>query len=297
MPMTCGRYGLSGQASGSVTDVSDAKLLPGGVLIDVVAVRVPSYTREVLTGELGYDLPVPLVPGPTCVGRIRAVADDVFGLRVGDVALCNSLYSSGDVVGSPDEILIGWTGTGTERSAHMQRRWRHGSFAEQACYPAACVTPLPGAIQWSRPEVLPFLASLAIADGGLRRGNMRGGHTVVINGGTGNLGAAGVFAALGRGAARVVATGRRQDALTSLERLDPRVRTVRLSGDRSADADAVRENTDGGADVLLDVIGPTPTPDPRLHALMRCAPTQQRSGSAVCPTMFRCLIPVSSANS
>jgi threonine dehydrogenase-like Zn-dependent dehydrogenase len=248
----------------SVTDVADAKLLSGGVLVDVMAVRVPSYTREVLSGELGYDLPVPLVPGPACIGRIRAVSDDVFGLQAGDVALCNSLYSSGDVVGSPDEILIGWTGTGTERSARMQRRWQHGSFAEQACYPADCVTPLRGAEHWSRPELLPFLASLAIADGGLRRGNMRGGQTVIINGGTGNLGAAGVFAALGRGAARVVATGRRQEALVSLEQLDQRVRTVRLTGDRVADADALLAQSDGGADVLLDVIGQTPTPDPTL---------------------------------
>src|SRR5205823_754645 len=127
----------------SVTDVADADMRPGGVLVDVIAVRVPSYTRGVLTGELGYDLPVPLIPGPACIGRIRAVADDVFGLRPEDVVLCNSLYSSNDVIGSPDEILIGWTGTGTERSARMQQQWRHGSFAEQACYPADCVTPLP----------------------------------------------------------------------------------------------------------------------------------------------------------
>src|SRR5882757_3691768 len=97
----------------SVSEVADREVIPGGVLVDVVAVRVPSYTRQVLTGELGYDLPAPLVPGPTCIGRVRAVADDVFGVGVGEMALCNSLYSSGEVVGSPDEILIGWTGTGS----------------------------------------------------------------------------------------------------------------------------------------------------------------------------------------
>jgi NADPH:quinone reductase-like Zn-dependent oxidoreductase len=260
-----------------IGEIADPEPLPGGVLVDVLAVRVPSYTRRVLTGELGYDLPAPLVPGPTCVGRVRTVADDVYGVRPGEVVLCNSLYSSADAVDSPDEILIGWTGTGTERSARMQRRWRHGSFAERACYPASCVTPLPGADQWPHPELLPFLASLAIADGGLRRGGLRGGQTVVVNGATGNLGGAGVLAALARGAARVVATGRRAEALTALARLDPRVRPVRMFGERARDAEAVRAETDAGADLLLDVVADTPTTDPTLA----CVDALRMRGTAV----------------
>jgi alcohol dehydrogenase len=69
--------------------------------------------------------------------------------------------------------------------------------------------------QWTQPELLPFLASLAIADGGWRRGGLRGGQTVIVNVATGNLGGAAVLAALARGAARVVATGRRREALTA----------------------------------------------------------------------------------
>jgi len=250
-----------------VADLPDQEVMAGGVLIDVVAVRVPSYTRQVLTGALGYDLPTPLVPGPTCIGRVRELADDVFGVQVGDVVLCNSLYSSDDVVSSPDEILIGWTGNGSARSARMQQRWRHGSFAERACYPSTCITPLPGAELWPRPELLPFLASLAIADGGLRRGRLYGGQTVIVNGATGNLGGAAVMAALARGAARVVATGRRPEGLAALEQLDPRVSAVTLSGDRNRDRDTIIASTGGGADLLLDVIAHTPTPDPTLACI------------------------------
>ncbi|MFB9834666.1 hypothetical protein [Actinoallomurus acaciae] len=86
-------------------------------------VDVPSYTREVFSGALAYDLPVPLVPGPTCVGVVDQVAEDVFHLNRGDVVPCNSFYSSGDADGA-DDILIGWTGNGTERSARIQRIWR-----------------------------------------------------------------------------------------------------------------------------------------------------------------------------
>ena len=62
----------------------------------------------------------------------------------------------------------------------------------------------------------------------------------------------------------MIATGRRQEALEALAQLDQRVRAVRLSGDRATDAEALLAHADGGADVLLDVIGQTPTPDPTL---------------------------------
>lgn len=159
----------------------------------------------------------------------------------------------------------------------MQQQWRHGSFAELACYPAACVTSLPGADHWPRPELLPFLASLAIADGGLRRGGLRGGQSVIINGATGNLGGAGVLVALARGASRVIATGRRRGALDALEKLDPRVWAVTLSGDRAQDCDAIRSMTDAGADLLLDVIAHTPTTDPTLA----CVGALRLRGTAV----------------
>ncbi|MGH8932510.1 MAG: hypothetical protein ACRDZO_18275 [Egibacteraceae bacterium] len=35
-----------------------------------MAVRIPPYTAEVFSGALGYDLPTPLVPGPTCIGQM-----------------------------------------------------------------------------------------------------------------------------------------------------------------------------------------------------------------------------------
>lgn len=139
------------------------------------------------------------------------------------------------------------------------------------------MTPLPGADRWPHPELLPFLASLAIADGGLRRGGLRGGQTVIVNGATGNLGGAAVLAALARGAAQVVVTGRRPEALAALEQLDARVRAVPLSGERASDRDAIRAETDAGADLLLDVIAHTPTTDPTLA----CVDALRLRGTAV----------------
>ena len=249
-----------------IRDVPEPVVTSSGVIVRVLAVRVPSYTRRVFDGTLGYDLLTPLIPGPACVGQVECVGDDVFDIGVGDVVLCNSLLSSGDQVGSPDEILMGWTGTGSERSRAMQRRWRHGSFAELAHYPAQCLTVLPNGAQFDR-TLLPFLASLAIADGGLRRGGLEAGQVVVIHGATGQLGGSAVLLALARGAARVVAIGRNEQRLKMLAEIDGRVVTHVFSGDRERDTTAIRRVAKGPIDLVVDYLADTPTPNPTLAGL------------------------------
>jgi NADPH:quinone reductase-like Zn-dependent oxidoreductase len=246
-----------------IRDIPDPVVSPSGVVVRVLAVRVPSYTRRILDGTRGNDLPAPLIPGPTCIGQVECVGADVFDIAVGDVVLCNSLLSSGDLTQSPDEILIAWTGTGSERSLAMQNLWRHGSFAELAHYPARCLTVLPEGVLFDRTR-LPFLASLAIADGGLRRGGLVAGQVVVINGATGQLGSAAVLLALAHGAARVVATGRNVQRLKTLAESNQRVVTHVLSGAREKDAVSIRQLAHGAIDLVVDYLADTPTPDPTL---------------------------------
>lgn len=212
----------------------------------------------------------------------------MFHLRRGDVALCNSFYSSADASGQTDDILIGWTGNRTDRSQRMQRVWRNGSFAEKALYPASCLTALAGIDAGSDVARLPYLASLAIADGGWRRGGLRGGQTVLVNGATGGLGGAAVLLALARGAARVVAVGRRRQALEHLAGLDHRVIAVETSGDRARDAEAIRYACEDGADLLLDVIAHTPNPDPTLA----CVDALRPGGTAVLTGGVRHELPI-----
>jgi NADPH:quinone reductase-like Zn-dependent oxidoreductase len=246
-----------------IREVPDPVITPSGVVVRVLAVRVPSYTRRVFDGTLGYDLPTPLIPGPACIGQVECVGQDVFDVAVGDVVLCNSFLSSGDLTRSPDEILIAWTGTGSERSLSMQKLWRHGSYAELALYPARCLTVLPEGTQFER-TLLPFLASLAIADGGLQRGGLEAGQVVVINGATGQLGGAAVLLALARGAARVVATGRNEKRLKTLAEINRRVMIHGLRGDREQDAISIRYLANGPIDLVVDYLADTQTPDPTL---------------------------------
>lgn len=246
-----------------IREVPDPVVTISGVVVRVLAVRVPSYTRQVIDGSLGYDIHPPFIPGPTCVGQVESVGEDVFDINKGDVVLCNSLLSSGDLAHTPDEILIAWTGSGSERSQLMQRFWRNGSFAQLAHYPARCLTVLPEAAQFDR-KLVPFLASIAIADSGLRRGSLEAGQTVVINGASGQLGGAAVLLALAHGAARVIAIGRNEQRLKILEQIDGRVSIHVLQSEREKDAAAIHKLAAGPVDLVVDYLAHTPTPDPTL---------------------------------
>jgi threonine dehydrogenase-like Zn-dependent dehydrogenase len=114
--------------------------------------------------------------------------------------------------------------------------------------------------------MLPFLASLAIADGGLRRGELEAGQTVVINGATGQLGGAAVLLALAHGAARVVATGRNRERLKTLAEIDSRIRVHELQNQREKDSKAISRLAEDPVDLVVDYLAQTPTPDPSLAA-------------------------------
>ncbi len=250
-----------GQALRSA-EAPEPELRGGGVIVEVRAAHLPAYTAALAGGGRGA-IPTPLLLGPSCVGVVEAVADDVFNVAPGDFVVANSLLGSGDA-DEPEEILVGWTGVGahgvpTETTTAMQEVWRDGVWAERALCPKETLVRLPGAAARPRPEKLAFLPWLAIAAEGLNRAGLRAGQTVVVVGATGQLGGAAVLVALARGAASVVAVGRNAVALERLAAVDPRVRTVASTGDRSRDAAAI-----GPADVVLDALGAVPDAGPTL---------------------------------
>ena len=96
----------------------------------------------------------------------------------------------------------------------LQARWRDGVFAEIAHWPAACVTPLDGLDDRPATELI-GLAKLIVPFGGLQRTGLRGGQTIIINGASGYFGSGAVMLAVAMGAGRVVAVGRKREALES----------------------------------------------------------------------------------
>ncbi len=111
------------------------------------------------------------------------------------------------------------------------------------------------------PTKLAFLPWLSVAAGAVERSGMTAGDRVVVLGASGQMGGAAVLLALARGAAQVVAVGRDAGSLDRLQALDGRVGAVRSVGARDADAAAIAAAAGGDADVVIDALGPTPTPD------------------------------------
>ena len=138
---------------------------------------------------------------------------------------------------------------------------------ELAEFPAATLIALDGLEDISSTR-LAVLGKLAVPFGGLRRGRLTAGETVVINGATGYFGSAAVLAALAMGATRVIALGRRAQPLQALAGLGRgRVVPVVLSGDAAQDAASIRAASGGGADLAFDMVGQATDPQATFAAL------------------------------
>jgi alcohol dehydrogenase len=157
-------------------------------------------------------------------------------------------------VEDPAQILIGLTAFGAD-SAAVQADWRDGSLAEYALAPVATITPADGLEIFDAAQ-LAVLNRFIVPFGGLLRGRLAAGETLVVNGATGAYGTAAVLLGVAMGAARVVAAGRNEAALDAVSRAGGRrVVPVRLSGDVQADAASLRTAAGGGAQIAFDMVG------------------------------------------
>jgi alcohol dehydrogenase len=105
--------------------------------------------------------------------------------------------------------------------------------------------------------------------GGLLRGRLAAGETLVVSGATGAYGTAAVLIGLAMGADRIVAVGRNAAALDAIAKVgSARVVTVQASGDAAIDMARIREAAGGGgADLAFDMVGGVTSPDMTLAAL------------------------------
>ncbi|MEG8183834.1 zinc-binding dehydrogenase [Nocardia terpenica] len=247
-----------------LAEVPEPRLRGGGATLDVLAVQIPAYTEVLVAGGRG-GFPTPIVLGPTGIGRVTATADDVFGVRRGDIVVATGLFRSGRT-SDPEEALLAWTGIGGDGRAtpvtdRMRAVWRDGMLAERAVLPERTLVALPGADAYPV-ERLAFLPWLGVAAEAVERAGVRAGQIVAVVGATGQLGGAAVLVALARGAAAVVAYGRNRESLDALAGLDPRVIPVPLTGNRGVDGRAIAAA--GPIDAVVDALGAVPTPDPTM---------------------------------
>ena len=242
---------------------------PDGVLVRIEAGMVLSYMGRVLSGAVPYSLPpMPFVPGTNAIARVIAVGDNVAHVQSGDRVFLSPHLRADVPDPEPPQILIGLTATVTSDAAlALQARWRDGVFAEIAHWPAACVTPLIGLDDRPATELI-GLAKLIVPYGGLQRAGLSGGQTIIINGASGYFGSGAVMLAVAMGAGRVIAVGRKREALERLiDAFGPRVIPAVVTGDAAKDLAVIRHAARGGADVALDLLGAAKSTSTTLSSL------------------------------
>ena len=236
----------------ALKDIPLPEVRPGSVLVRIQASQLLSYLKQYVEGKLTFYNPPPgaFTPGTNGVGVIEAVGRDVWHFEPGQRVVLSPHYVAGENVEDPAQILIGLTAFGVG-SAAVQADWRDGSLAEDMLAPVAAITPLDGLDSHDAAQ-LAVLNRFIVPFGGLLRGRLVAGETLVVNGATGAFGTAAVLLGIAMGAAHVVAAGRNQAALEALVRAaGRRVVPVRLAGDVATDAASLRAAAGGGAEIAF----------------------------------------------
>ncbi|WP_087750625.1 zinc-binding dehydrogenase [Paraburkholderia caledonica] len=245
---------------------------PGSVVVRMQSSALMSYMRDYVDGKLPvYHVPSrPFVPGGNGVGIVESVGRDVWHLKRGQRVVISSHFVAQENVRDPAQMLIGVT-AGSEAGFRMQDDWPDGTLAEYALLPASTVTP---ADQVSELDGLTLVTTMryVVPYGGLLRGRLAAGETIIVSGATGAYGSAAVRLAIAMGAARVVALGRNAQALAQLvASAGPRVVPVAATGDAAKDAAALREAAGGSAQMAFDMVGNARDPNMTLAALRALA--------------------------
>jgi len=248
-------------------DVRRPEPRAGSVLVRIEASALMSYLKAYVEGKLPvYNPPPgPFTIGTNGVGVIEAVGRDVWHLKPGQRVVLSSHFVAPENVEDPAQVLIGLTSS--PDAAPVLADWPDGTLAEYALMPVAAVTPADGLAKFGATELV-TIGRCIIPFGGLLRGRLAAGETLVVNGATGAYGTAAVLLGVAMGAARVIAVGRNESALEAVANAGgPRVVTVPLTGDVQKDARQLRETAVGGAHIAFDMVGQAHDPNSTLAAL------------------------------
>lgn len=193
-------------------------LVPRSVRVRIEAAFLPPYFEH-LPGGTWMTPPRPFTPGQCAVGIIEDVDDPRSPLRRGQRVYCDMYVEDG--AADANHGFIGCFGLADGAARHLAR-WPNGTFAEEFVGPEHCFTPIPDHIE-ADPAILCRLGWFATALAGFRRGGLRPGSVVSINGASGLLGASAAVVALAIGASEIRLIGRRPSLLKELQALDKRI--------------------------------------------------------------------------
>jgi alcohol dehydrogenase len=240
------------------------------VIVKVEAANIVPNLRNVInTYPVNKPfLPLPKLPaifGLDTAGVISEVGDKVRKLRPGDRVYINPGLDShdswearnGEPMNDPAFTFQGYFGFGPGSEA-IHEDYPHGGLGQYVKAPVKNVIVIPENVPLDHASRFGYLGT---AYSGLRKGDVRGGTSVLIHGVTGTLGVSAVLLARAMGATKIFGVARNRQRLERVRQIDPGRIEVLSYGDQEV-TDWVRSHTGGhGADVFLDATGPTATAD------------------------------------
>lgn len=232
---------------------------PGSVLVRILHSSVVSYMPEIyVSRKRPYPYPLPIVPGPSAIGRVVVAGPDATVLRPGQLVHVDCLIRGRD--DPTATVLLGLHEGATDASRTLMKgEWREGTFAEYAKVPLENCFVLDEekmlGLGYSAAQ-LSYLTHLLVPYGGLRDIGLQAGETVIVAPATGPFGGAAVQVALAMGA-RVIAMGRNVEKLKKLADSygkGGRVEIVPITGDAQQEAAAL--GAFGPIDAFFDISPP-----------------------------------------
>ena len=182
-------------------DVRTPEPRPGSALVRIEASALMSYIKSYVEGKLpAYNPPPgPFTIGTNGVGIVEAVGRDVWHLKPGQRVVLSSHFVASENVEDPAQVLIGLTAS--PDAAPVLADWPNGTLAEYALMPVEAITPAEGLDHIDAAQLV-AIGRCIIPYGGLLRGRLAAGETLVVNGATGAYGTAAVLVAVAMGAGR-----------------------------------------------------------------------------------------------
>ncbi|KAF8986916.1 hypothetical protein BGZ52_007113 [Haplosporangium bisporale] len=133
----------------------------GDVVITILASRVVTYFKDMVTGKRFFPSILPMVPGPGAIGIVKTVGAGLVHLKPGQMVFIDPTVLARAHPIAPLATMQGLFGFGEGQK--LQEVWRHGSWAEETVVPAENVTVIPPSLQQKyKPEQLIALMTHAL---------------------------------------------------------------------------------------------------------------------------------------
>ena len=201
-------------------------------MVRIEASALMSYLKAYVEGRLPIYSPPdgPFTPGGNAIGIVHAIGPEVYHVKVGQRVVISSHIVANENAPEPAQFLLGITAGPPAKCASGGLARRN---ACRICARSEVMRDADRRLDAFSAAELSVLPRFAVPYGGLLRGRLAAGETIVVTGATGAYGSAAVLLSLALGAGRVVAAGRNKSALEALAQLGgSRVGTVVAFGRR-----------------------------------------------------------------